>query len=256
MNPLSLQGKKGLIVGVANDKSIAYGCAKAFKLCGADLAITYLNEKAKKFVEPIAEELNAPIFLPCDVQNEEQIDHLFEKIKEEWGGFDFFLHSIAFAPLEDLHGRVIDSSKEGFLHAMDISCHSFIRMAQKAEPLMKQGGTLLTLSFYGAQKVVPNYSVMGPIKATLESVVQYMAYEFGQKAIRVHAISPGLVRTRAATGIKNIESMFHDWGEKTPGLRFANKDDIGKLATFLVSDWSEAMTGNVIPMDAGYHIMS
>ena len=187
----TLEGKKGLVIGIANDKSIAYGCARAFKFLGADdLAVTYLNEKAKPYVQPLAEEIGAGIFMPLDAQIDGQMEAVFEEIERRWGRLDFALHSIAFAPKEDLHGRLVDCSRDGFLLAMDVSCHSFIRMARLAEPLMTDGGALFTMSYYGADKVIENYNVMGPVKSALESAARYMAWELGRKGIRVHAISP------------------------------------------------------------------
>ncbi|WP_245435676.1 enoyl-ACP reductase FabI [Microvirga calopogonii] len=210
-----LHGKKVLVVGIANEHSIAYGCARVFRELGADLAVTYLNEKAKPFVEPLAEELGAAIFAPCDVAQSGQLEGVFEQIRTTWGSLDIALHSIAFAPKEDLQGRLVDSSDEGFKVAMDISCHSFIRMARLAEPLMKEGGTLLAMSYHGADKVVPNYNLMGPVKAALESAVRYLAYELGHKHIRVHAVSPGPLKTQAASGlIKGLLACSPDGGEQ------------------------------------------
>ncbi len=178
---VALKGRKGLIVGIANDQSIAWGCAKAFRALGAELAVTYLNERAKKHVEPLAKELEAPIFMPLDVNIEGQTEQVFERIEKEWGRLDFLLHSIAFSPKEALHGRVVDVKRDGFLQTMDVSCWSFMRMAHLAEPLMKNGGTLFTMTYYGSQMVVQNYNVMGVAKAALESAVRYIAAELGPK---------------------------------------------------------------------------
>src|SRR5574343_1453636 len=193
----NLNGKKGLVVGVANNHSIAYGCAKAFNICGAELAVTYLNEKAEPHVRPLAELLAAPLVLPLDVEQDDQLAAVFAAIEQKWGKLDFLLHSIAFAPKEDLHGRVVDCSRQGFLRAIDISCHSFIRMAKLAEPLMKDGGSLLTMSYLGADEVGDNYGMMGPVKAALQASTRYLATELGPKGIRVHAISPCPLATRA-----------------------------------------------------------
>ena len=198
-----LKGKKALVTGIANDQSIAWGCAKAFHAFGADVAVTYLNDKAKPFVEPLAKEIKAPIFMPLDLQREGQLEAVFEQVEQRWGTLDLCVHSIAFAPSHDLQGRVVDCSKEGFLVAMEISCWSFIRMAKLAEPLMTSGGALFTMTYYGSQMVVEHYNLMGPVKAALESATRYLAAELGPKGIRVHAISPGPLKTRAASGITN-----------------------------------------------------
>jgi enoyl-[acyl-carrier protein] reductase I len=192
----ALAGKKALVIGIANNQSIAYGCALAFRAMGAELAITYLNDKTKQYTQALADRLEASLYLPCDVRVDGQLESVFEAIERTWGKLDIALHSIAFAPREDLHGRVTDCSRQGFLMAMDISCYSFIRMAKLAEPLMKDGGTLFTMSYYGAEKVVENYNVMGPVKAALEASARYLAAELGPKGIRVHAISPGPIQTR------------------------------------------------------------
>src|SRR5499426_1074424 len=191
-----LEHKKGLIVGVANDRSIAWGCAKAFRALGAELAVTYLNDKAKKYVEPLAREIEAPILMPLDVGIPGQTEAVFERVAKDWGQLDFLVHSIAFSPKDTLHGRVVDAPREGFLTTMEISCWSFIRMAHLAEPLMKSGGALFTMTYYGSQMVVENYNLMGPVKAALEATTRYLAAELGPKGIRVHAISPGPLKTR------------------------------------------------------------
>jgi len=201
---VALKGKKGLIVGIANDQSIAWGCAKAFRALGADLAVTYLNERAKKHVEPLAQALEAPIFVPLDVTVEGQTEQVFERIEKEWSRLDFLVHSIAFSPKEALQGRVVDVTQQGFLTTLDVSCWSFIRMAHLAEPLMRKGGTIFTMTYYGSERVVKNYNIMGVAKAALECAVRYIAAELGPKGIRVHAISPGPLATRAASGLKNV----------------------------------------------------
>ena len=202
-----LKGKKALVTGIANDQSIAWGCAKAFHAFGAD-AVTYLNDKTRTYVEPLAKEIGSPIFLPLDLQHEGQLEAVFESIAKKWGKLDLCLHSIAFAPKEDLQGRVVDCSKDGFLLAMEISCWSFIRMARLAEPLMKSGGALFTMTYYGSQMVVEHYNIMGPVKAALESATRYLAAELGPKGIRVHAISPGPLKTRAASGITSFDKLL------------------------------------------------
>ncbi|HAT2106641.1 TPA: SDR family oxidoreductase, partial [Legionella pneumophila] len=182
---------KGLIVGVANKDSIAWGCAKILHEAGNELAITYQNEKTKEYVQPLVNSISCPIFMPLDVRDDVQLEDLFQRIKTHWGKLDFIIHAIAFAPKSDLQGRVVDCSRDGFMMAMDVSCHSFIRFAKAAEPLMHEGGSLITMSYYGAEKVVKNYNLMGPVKAALETTVRYLAMELGSKKIRVNAISPG-----------------------------------------------------------------
>src|SRR6476620_10500079 len=203
-----LEGKKGLIVGIANDQSIAWGCAKAFRAFGAELAVTYLNDKARKYVEPLAEIVEAPIVMPLDVRTPGQMEAVFERIEKDWGKLDFVVHSIAFSPKEALQGRVVDVERDGFSTTMEVSCWSFIRMAHLAEPLMKSGGTLFTMTYYGSQVVVENYNIMGVAKAALECAVRYIAAEVGPKGIRVHAISPGPLATRAASGIPEFDELM------------------------------------------------
>ena len=252
---LNLHGKRGLVVGVANNQSIAYGCAKAFGLCGAELAITYLNAKAEPHVRPLAEILGARIIEPLDVEQPGQLEAVFKRIEEEWGRLDFVLHSIAFAPKDDLHGRVVDCSRDGFLRAMDVSCHSFVRMAKLAEPLMKDGGCLLTMSYMGADEVIENYGIMGPVKAALQSVSRYLAAELGIKGIRVHAVSPGPLQTRAASGIKEFDKLMKKATERAPLHTLVSIDDIGALCAYLASDIAKGLTGGTIHVDAGYHIV-
>jgi len=250
-----LDGKHGLVLGVANQDSIAYGCAKAFKFLGADVALTYVNDKAKPYVAPIAEELEAPIFMPCDVSRDGQLEAVFDAMREQWGRIDFALHSIAFAPKQDLQGRLADSSREGFLTAMDISCHSFVRMARLAEPLMSDGGALFTMSFYGAEKVVRNYNLMGPVKAALECVARYLAYELGPKGIRVHAISPGPLKTRAASGLTHFDALMEEAAARAPAHQLATIEDVGAATAALATPAARLITGKTIYIDGGYHIM-
>jgi enoyl-[acyl-carrier protein] reductase I len=250
-----LSGLKALVIGIANDQSIAYGCARAFRRQGAELAITYLNDKARPFVEPLARELEAPIFLPLDVRQESQLENVMEQIRQKWGGLDIALHSIAFAPREDLQGGLLNCSLEGFLTATDISCHSFIRLARLAAPLMTNGGTLLAMTFQGSAEVVPNYNVMGPVKAALESTVRYLASELGPRKIRVHAISPGPVATRAASGLKEFDRLIEESKARSPLGELVEIDDVGAAAAFLASPQARRMTGTVIHVDAGLNIM-
>ncbi len=251
----SLEGKKALVIGIANDSSIAYGCAKAFKAQGAELAITYLNEKAEKYVRPLAEELDASIIEPLDVSKVQQFDDLFTTIKEQWGNFDILLHSIAFCPQEDLKGRVIDCSAEGFSLAMDISVHSFLRLMQRAEPLLNENATCMTVSFYGSEKVVKDYNIMGPVKSALESVTRYAAAELGKSKISVHALSPGPLKTRAASGIAHFDEMLNQAADKAPIHTLCGIDDVGAYAAFLASDEACHITGTVHPIDGGYQII-
>jgi enoyl-[acyl-carrier protein] reductase I len=250
-----LKGKKALVTGIANDQSIAYGCAKAFRAFGADLAITYLNDKAKPHVEPLAKDLGTSIFMPLDLQVEGQLEAVFNKVEEEWGKLDVCVHSIAFAPKADLQGRVVDCSKEGFLLAMDISCWSFIRMAKLAEPLMKDGGTLSTMTYYGSQMVVDHYNMMGPVKAALESAVRYLAAELGPKGIRVHAISPGPLKTRAASGITDFDELIAKAQEKAPARSLISVEDVGVAVAFLSMNGAKLITGETLYIDGGYHII-
>ena len=250
-----LHGKKGLVVGIANEDSIAWGCARAFRAAGAELAVTWLNEKARPYVEPLAEQLQAPIQMPLDVEQDGQMEAVFDALGTRWGRLDFVLHSIAFAPAADLHGRVADSSREGFARAMDISCHSFARMARLAEPLMQGGGSLLTMSYLGAEEVIDNYGLMGPVKAALESTVRYLATELGPQGIRVNAVSPGPLATRAASGIQHFDQLLADAAERAPLRRLVSIEDVGALCTFMASDASRSMTGSTLYVDAGFHIL-
>jgi enoyl-[acyl-carrier protein] reductase I len=250
-----LKGKKALITGIANDQSIAYGCAKAFQALGADLAMTYRNEKAKKFVEPLAKELEASIFMPLDLGTEGSLEAIFAEIEKQWGKLDICVHSIAFAPKDDLQGRVVDCSKEGFLTAMEVSCWSFIRMAKLAEPLMKDGGTISTMTYYGSQMVVENYNVMGPVKAALESAVRYLAAELGPKGIRVHAISPGPLKTRAASGITDFDRLIAKAQAKAPARSLVSIEDVGVAVAFLSMNAAKLITGETLYIDGGYHII-
>jgi enoyl-[acyl-carrier protein] reductase I len=253
---INLAGKRGLVLGIANEHSIAAGCAEAFVAAGAVLAATYLNETAKLYVAPVAAGLGCRIFLPCDVGEAGALEAVFANIRQDWGRLDFVLHAIAFAPREDLHGRVTDCSAAGFAMAMDVSCHSFIRTARLAEPLMNHGGTLLALSFYGSEHVVAHYNLMGPVKAALESSVRYIAAELGPKSIRAHAISPGPIRTRAASGIDRFDELLATAAAQAPEHQLCTIQDVGGLAAFLVSDAASRITGTIIPVDAGQHLMA
>lgn len=251
-----LKGKRGLVVGVANADSIAFGCAAKLRAFGADIALTYLNDKAKSHVEPLAQEIGADLLLPLDVSQPGQIKAVFDRVAQEWGALDFVIHSIAFAPREDLHGRIIDCSREGFLQAMQISCHSFLEMAHQAEPLMRAGGALISMSYHGADKVVEHYNMMGPVKAALEASVRYLALELGEKGIRVFAVSPGPMRTRAASGIDHFDELLDMAVARSPGRRLVDISEVGRVVAFLVGGAASGMTGDVIYVDAGLHIMA
>jgi len=251
-----LENKKGLVVGIANSESIAWGCARAFRSHGADLAVTWLNAKAEAYVQPLADQLDAKLSMPLDVTSDAQQQTLFDAITAKWGKLDFILHSIAFAPKADLQGRVVDSSSTGFASAMDISCHSLMRLARSAEPLMKDGGCILTMSFYGAEKVVKNYSIMGPVKAALETSVKYLAAELGKSRIRVNALSTGPVHTRAASGLTDFDQLMEQAAKRAPLYQLVTIDQIGEMAAFLVSDRAQQVTGQVVYVDAGYNSTS
>ena len=251
-----LAGHKSLIVGIANDQSIAYGCAEAFRASGADLAITWLNDKARPHVEPLGQALSAEIMAPPNVENEGELEALFEEIGRRWGKLDSLVHSIAFAPKEDLQGGLLDCSAAGFARAMDVSCHSFVRMAKLAAQLMTDGGTMFAMSYLGANRVVTNYNVMGPVKAALEAACRYLAYELGPAGIRVHAISPGPLKTRAAGGLKDFDLMLNEAMEKAPLGELVDIDDVGAACAFLATDFAKRITGGTIYVDGGANIVS
>ena len=250
-----LNGKKALIVGIANDRSIAWGCARAFRALGADLAITYLNDKARPHIEPLAQEVEAPIFLPMDVMRDGELEAVFDRITRDWGKLDFLVHSIAFSTRDALGGRVTDCPRAGFQTTMDVSVWSFLRMAHLAEPLMKDGGTLFTMTYYGSEKVVENYNIMGVAKAALESAVRYVAAELGPKGIRVHAISPGPLATRAASGIPEFDELLEKAKVKSPSRALVDIDDVGMACAFLAHDAARLMAGQVLYIDGGYNII-
>lgn len=251
-----LKGKKGLVIGIGNDQSIAWACAQALHQAGATLGGTWLNDKARPHVEPLLQAVEAEIQRPLDVRNDTELQALFDEVEQRWGKLDFLLHSIAFAPKDDLHGRVTDSSCDGFLKAMDISCHSFLRMARLAEPLMSEGGSLMTMSYLGGQEVIPNYGIMGPVKAALESSVRYVASELGPKGIRVNTISPGPIVTRAASGIASFDALVEDSVRRSPMKGELSINDVGPLCAFLASDGARAITGTTLYVDGGYHMLN
>jgi len=250
-----LAGKRGLIVGIANERSIAWGCARGFRALGAEVALTYVNEKTRKYVGPLARELDAAIFMPLNVQDAGQMEAVFQRIARDWGRLDFLVHSVASAPKETLRGRVVDASREGFLKTMDVTCWSFIRMAHLAEPLMKKGGTIFTMTYYGSRMVVAHYNIMGVAKAALECAVRYLAAELGPKGIRVHAISPGPLATRAASGIPAIDALLDKAKAKAPARSLVSIDDVGVATAFLAHDAARLMTGETLYVDGGYHII-
>jgi enoyl-[acyl-carrier protein] reductase I len=251
-----LLGRKALVLGIANEHSIAFGCARAFRQLGAELAITYLNDKARPHVEPLALELEAEIFLPLDVQQPGMLEAVFDYVRQKWGRLDIALHAIAFAPKEDLQGPLLNCSPAGFGAAMDVSCHSFLHMAHLAVPLMTQGGTLFAMTYYGANKVVPTYSVMGPVKAALEASVRYLAYELGPRGIRVHAISPGPIKTRAAGGLKDFDLLLNEAAHRAPVGELVDIDDVGMATAYLATPYARRITGSTAYVDAGLNIMA
>lgn len=253
---LPLDGAKALVVGIANDSSIAYGCGRAFRELGAECAVTYLNDKARPYVEPFAQELGAPIFAPLDVSKPGELEAVFERIDNEWGSLDILVHSIAWAPKDDLQGGLLGSSADGFAQAMDISCHSFIRMARLAAPMMKEGGSMFAMTYHGAQKVVPNYDLMGPIKAALEASCRYLAYELGPRGIRVHAISPGPLKTRAASGLKDFDRLMDEAAQRAPLRELVDIMDVGRACAYLATPQASRITGGTLYIDGGVNVMA
>jgi len=251
-----LEGRRALVVGVANDSSIAWGCAKAFREVGAEVALTYLNDRARPHVEPLAREIEAPLFLPLDVAVPGQLEAVFDAVGRQWGALDILVHSIAFAPKEDLQGGLLDCSAEGFAKAMDVSCHSFIRMARLAAPLMKDGGTMFAMSYHGANKVVPTYNVMGPVKAALEASCRYLAYELGGRRIRVHAISPGPLKTRAASGLKDFDLLLTQAEQRAPIGELVDVMDVGFTCAYLATPYARRLSGETLYVDGGVNIMA
>jgi enoyl-[acyl-carrier protein] reductase I len=251
-----LKGAKALVVGIANEHSIAYGCAKAFHELGAELAITYINEKTRGYVEPLARELDAPIFMRLDVSEPGALESVFKEVEGQWGRLDILVHSIAWAPKDDLQGQLVNCSADGFMKAMDISCHSFIRMARLAAPLMKDGGSMFAMSYYGANKVVPNYNVMGPVKAALEASCRYLAYELGPKGIRVHPVSPGPLKTRAASGLKDFDLLLTEAAQKAPLGELVDIMDVGFACAYLATPYARRISGETVYVDGGVHIMA
>jgi enoyl-[acyl-carrier protein] reductase I len=252
-----LEGKRALILGLANDRSIAWGIAQALHQQGCKLAFNFLGESLERRVRPLAESLGADIIAPCDVQNDVQITDLFGQIQQKWGGLDILIHSVAFAAKEDLHGRFVDTSRDGFKLALDVSAYSLIATSREAQKLMPEtGGTIITLTYYGSEKVIPGYNVMGVAKAALEATVRYLAEDLGQQRIRVHAISAGPIKTLAAAGgISNFRDFLTTIEEKAPLRENVSPEDVGALAAFLCQDAARHMTGNLLYVDSGYNII-
>jgi enoyl-[acyl-carrier protein] reductase I len=251
-----VRGKKGVIFGVANDRSIAWAIAEALHREGAELAFTYAGEILEKRVRPLAEGIGAKIILPCDVTKDEEIDRVFATLRREWGGLDILVHAIAYAAKEDLSNPYVETSRQGFHLALDVSAYSMVILARRAAALMEgRGGAILTMTYMGAEKVIPNYNVMGVAKAALEASVKYLAYDLGPKGIRVNAISAGPIRTLAASGIAGFKEMLHYSAERAPLKRNIDTDEVARTALYLLSDMASAVTGEVIHVDAGYNIM-
>ncbi|WP_226941711.1 enoyl-ACP reductase FabI [Pseudooceanicola spongiae] len=251
---MDLENKIALVVGVANRHSIAAGCAQAFADAGAEVALTYVNDKAHPFVQPVADAINAPLLLPLDVEAPGEMEAVFEAVRQRWGRLDILVHSIAYCPAEDLHGRVTDCSQAGFARAMDISVHSLIRMAKLAEPLMRGGGSILTMTYYGGEKVVDHYNIMGPVKAALEGTMRSLAVELGPRQIRVNAISPGPLQTRAGSGIAHFDELIDAARARAPEQSLVTIEDVGAMAVMLASDGARQVSGEIVHIDGGLHV--
>ncbi len=249
-----LDGKRGLILGLANERSIAWGISQALKQQGATLAFTYLNEALEKRVRPLATELGSDLILKCDVQNDADIDTCFDEVKRSWGTLDFVIHSVAFANGDDLKGRFVETSRAGYSLAMDVSAYSLIAVTKRAIPLMPSGGSVLTLTYYGAEKVVPHYRVMGAAKAALETNVRELAVDLGRENIRVNAISAGPIRTLAASGISDFKQLLNHFEARAPLRRLTTIEDVGNSAVYLVSDLASAVTGEIHYVDCGFNV--
>lgn len=251
----SLAGKKGLILGVANESSIAWGCTQLMHQLGAELVVSCLNDKARRFVEPLTQPIGVEL-VTCNVEEEGELEAAVQHAIARMGQLDFVIHSIAWAPLADLHGNVIDSSSDGFSRAMAVSCHSFARLAKLCAPHMPNGGSMLSMTYLGADEAVPHYGLMGPVKAALESLTRYMAMELGEQGIRVHAVSPGPILTRASSGIASFDDLMANAVAKSPLKRLVTLTEIANLCAFLCTDAASGMTGQTIYVDAGCHAMA
>lgn len=251
-----IEGKKGVVFGVANEKSIAWAIAKALKAEGAELAFTYAGEIMEKRVRPLAESMGSKLILPCDVTDDAQIDSVFDAIKKDWGGLDMLVHSVAFANKEELKGEFVDTSREGFRVALDVSAYSLVALAKRALPLMEnRDGSIMTMTYYGAEKVVKNYNVMGVAKAALEASVRYLAADLGGKGVRVNAVSAGPIKTLAAMGISGFKEILNMVETKAPLRRNVTQEDVAKTALYLLSDLSSGVTGETVYVDSGYNVM-
>ncbi|HVN87548.1 MAG TPA: enoyl-ACP reductase [Candidatus Binatia bacterium] len=251
-----LDGKKTLIIGVANDHSIAWAIAQAFVREGAALALTYVNEAIEKRVRPLAASLGVDTVLPCDVTRDDDVAALFDNLRAQWGALDVVVHAVAFAQREDLKGRFVDTSREGFRLALDVSAYSLVAVARAAEPLLApQHGSILTLSYFGAEKVVPGYNVMGVAKAALEASVRYLAWDLGSQGVRVNAISAGPIRTLSSAGITGFKTMLHHYEERAPLRRNVTADEVARAALFLSSDLGDGITAEILHVDAGYNVV-
>jgi len=248
-----LEGKRGLVVGIANERSIAYGIARAARAVGATLAVTYQNDRLLRRVEPLARDLGATVVMPCDVTRDEEIANVAERLTEAWGSIDFLVHAVAFAEREDLEGRFVDTGRAGFATALDVSAYSLVALSRALLPLFAQGGSIVTLSYGGSRRAMPNYNIMGVAKAALEATVRYLAADLGPDGVRVNALSPGPIKTLSAAGVRGLRTMLAHAAEQAPLRRNVTIDDVGRAATFLLSDLSAGTTGEVIHVDAGYH---
>jgi len=254
MKVIDLTGQKALIVGIGNEKSLSAAVARCLHSAGADLALTYHNARTLPYVKPLAEEVEAEILLPCEVSDSEQMAEVCEQIRSQWGRLDMVFHAVGAVPKKDLRGQLVECSEQGFLEAMQVSCYSFIHLARSVVPLISEGGSILTLTFFGAERVVDHYNVMGPVKAALQSSVQYLAHELGPHDIRVNALSAGPVTTRSSSGITHFEKLIEEVEKKAPLRRTASLEEIGDAALFLLSDYASAITGEVLHVDSGHHI--
>ena len=250
-----IKGKKGIVIGIANDHSIAWGIAKQLHASGAELAITYQNNTLLKRVKPLADKVNSDVLVECDVNNEDHLQNTFTQIKKRFGTIDFIIHAVAYSDKTELNGRYIDTSKDNFINSLSISCYSFTRIAKIFQPIINPGGSLVTLSFHGANKVMPNYNVMGVAKAALETSVKYLSVDLGDQDVRVNAISAGPMRTIAGAAIKNSRDVFNYTSENSSLKRNVNLDELGNSALYLVSDLSSAITGEIHYVDCGFNIV-